>query len=138
MIAYDLKCALGHAFEGWFEDLRAFELQKRKNLIACPICNDTSVAVIPSTFAIKTCSTEPVQSQKTDKAPEQRSGQEMLDFLDKHFEDVGPHFGREALKMHYGITEKRNIRGTSTKAEEDILEREGIKFFKIPIVRYDS
>ena len=39
---------------------------------------------------------------------------------------------KEALKIHYGATEPRNIRGVSTPAEEEILKEEGIEFFKIP------
>jgi len=29
MIAYDLQCANGHTFEGWFEDGQAYEAQKQ-------------------------------------------------------------------------------------------------------------
>ena len=53
MIAYDLQCVNGHAFEGWFEDSEAYHSQKKKGLIACPVCNDTQVSRIPSTFSIK-------------------------------------------------------------------------------------
>jgi hypothetical protein len=53
MIAYDLQCVKGHSFEGWFEDRKAYEAQKKKALIACPVCNSTSIARVPSTFAIK-------------------------------------------------------------------------------------
>ena len=53
MIAYDLQCTKGHAFEGWFEDRKAYLDQKKKGLITCPICNVTSVDIVPSTFAIK-------------------------------------------------------------------------------------
>jgi len=42
MIAYDLQCANGHAFEGWFEDGQSYDEQKRNGLISCPVCNDTS------------------------------------------------------------------------------------------------
>ncbi|MGD8990243.1 MAG: DUF1178 family protein, partial [Desulfobacterales bacterium] len=38
MIAYDLQCIDGHAFEGWFEDCEAYESQKKKGLVACPLC----------------------------------------------------------------------------------------------------
>jgi hypothetical protein len=41
MIAYDLQCVKGHAFEGWFEDSEAYQTQKKKELIACPVCNNT-------------------------------------------------------------------------------------------------
>jgi hypothetical protein len=36
------------------------------------------------------------------------------------------------LKMHYGATESRNIRGVSTTQEEETLKEEGIQFFKFP------
>lgn len=53
MIAYDLQCSQGHVFEGWFEDDRAYKSQKRKGLLTCPVCNETEVCRVPSTFAIK-------------------------------------------------------------------------------------
>ena len=53
MIAYDLKCRQGHTFEGWFEDARAFQTQKKKGLLTCPVCSSAEVARLPSTFAIK-------------------------------------------------------------------------------------
>jgi hypothetical protein len=55
--------------------------------------------------------------------------------LDKHFEDVGAEFYKEALKIHYGEVEKRNIKGTATTEEEVILKEEGVQFFKVPIVK---
>lgn len=138
MIAYDLECANGHTFEGWFEDLKAFEDQKRKMFIACPVCNETSVVVVPSTFALKRSSSQPEKPKENDKAADQMTLGKVIDFLDKNFEDVGHNFAREALKMHYGVSKKRNIKGASTRAEEEMLEQEGIKFFKVPIPRLDS
>jgi hypothetical protein len=35
--------------------------------------------------------------------------------------------------MHYGVEEPRNIRGTTTEAEEKMLRDEGIQFIKIPL-----
>jgi hypothetical protein len=60
-------------------------------------------------------------------------GKEIVDFVEKNFDDVGCDFAKEALKIHYGVTEPRNIRGVSTKAEEKTLKEEGIQFFKIPL-----
>ena len=42
-------------------------------------------------------------------------------------------FAKEALKIHYGVKEPRNIRGISTKEEEKMLKKEGIEFMKIPM-----
>jgi hypothetical protein len=48
---------------------------------------------------------------------------------------VGADFSKEALKMHYGVEKKRNIRGSATGEEEETLKDEGIKFFKIPSIK---
>ena len=131
MIAYDLQCVNGHAFEGWFEDSDAYQDQKKKGLIACPVCNDTQVSRIPSTFAIKSRPV-PTGSSLQEKNLK-KIGKEIIDFVEKNFDDVGCDFAKEALKIHYGVQEPRNIRGVSTKEEEKMLKEEGIDFVKIPM-----
>ncbi len=131
MIAYDLKCINGHSFEGWFEDIKAYEEQEKNGLIACPICNSTSIARLPSTFAIKSSmSIKNFSDQKEDLTNISRK---IVDFVEKNFNNVGTDFTKEALKMHYGVSEPRNIRGVSTKEEEKTLKEEGVQFFKVPM-----
>ena len=131
MIAYDLQCSNGHSFEGWFEDGQAYEEQKKTGFISCPICESTSIARIPSTFAIKSSSSlKNIHTQDEDLSDINRK---IVDFVEKNFDDVGPDFSKEALKMHYGVIEPRNIRGVSTKEEEKTLKEEGIQFIKIPM-----
>lgn len=130
MIAYDLRCVSGHSFEGWFEDEKAYREQKKRQLIACPICNDTNVSRIPSIFAIK--SSRAAAHTPSPQAELAEIGTRILDFVKKNFEDVGCNFAKEALKMHYGVEKPRNIRGVSTAEEEKTLKNEGIEFFKIP------
>jgi len=133
MIAYDLQCVNGHTFEGWFEDRKAYLDQQKKGLITCPLCNDTSVDIVPSTFAIK--SSHPSKPRQLQVAEDtlQRVSREAIEFVEKNFDDVGCDFAKEALKIHYGAAEPRNIRGVSTKDEEKTLKEEGIEFFKIPM-----
>jgi hypothetical protein len=131
MIAYDLQCVNGHAFEGWFEDSDTYQTQKKKELIACPICNDPRVSRIPSTFAIK--SSEIPKKASLEEANLKKVGKEIVDFVEKNFDNVGCDFAKEALKIHYGVEEPRNIRGVSTKEEEKMLKEEGIDFVKIPM-----
>ena len=131
MIAYDLQCVNGHAFEGWFEDCDAYQNQKKKGLIACPACNDTQVSRIPSTFAIKSRSM--LTGSSLQEKNLKKMGKEVIKFVEKNFDDVGCDFAKEALKIHYGVEEPRNIRGVSTKEEEKMLEEEGIDFVKIPM-----
>lgn len=43
MIVFDLACAHGHRFEGWFNSSAGFAEQRERRLIACPICSDIEV-----------------------------------------------------------------------------------------------
>ena len=131
MIAYDIQCVNGHAFEGWFEDSEAYKDQKKKKLIACPVCNTTQVSRIPSTFAIKSSPIPKNVSREEENL--KRVGKEIVDFVHKNFDDVGCDFAKEALKIHYGVEEPRNIRGVSTKQEEKTLREEGVDFVKVPL-----
>lgn len=131
MIAYDLQCVNGHSFEGWFEDRKAYEEQKKKSLIACPVCNSSSIARVPSTFAIK--SSNPLKEFSDQQADLENISKKIVDFVEKNFDDVGTDFTKEALKMHYGVSKARNIRGVSTKEEEKTLIEEGVQFFKVPM-----
>ncbi|MEE4358751.1 MAG: DUF1178 family protein [Desulfococcaceae bacterium] len=134
MIVFDLQCARGHQFEGWFDDNRAFEDQKKRQLILCPVCNDSNVCKIPSAFAIGSSRT----NTETETNPELRPpdpaalARKISHFLENSFDNVGSDFAKEALKIHYGAEEPRNIRGVSTSEEEKMLKEEGIRFFKIP------
>jgi len=133
MIAYDLQCSNGHRFEGWFEDAKTFEKQKKQALIACPLCNDTAVARLPSTFAIKGIKNpKPTSIKPKTPAEAEIIMRAISDYVESNFDNVGTDFAKEALKIHYGVTEPRNIRGISTKQEEDTLREEGVQFFKFP------
>ncbi|MCG6910350.1 MAG: DUF1178 family protein [Deltaproteobacteria bacterium] len=131
MIVFDLECTNGHTFEGWFADNKAFERQNKKQMVACPVCNVTSVTKKPSSFAIKGSPTLP---DKIRQQPDLQSvGRELREYVEKNFDNVGCDFAKEALKIHYGVEEPRNIRGVSTKEEEKTLKEEGIPFFKVPL-----
>jgi len=136
MIVFDLVCIQGHKFEGWFNDGRAFEAQKAGGLLTCPVCNDADISKIPTAFSIKSS-----HSEKSPAIPHQelaRLEKTLADFIEKNFDNVGSQFATEALKIHYGISEPRNIRGTSTQEEEKTLKAEGIEFIKVPVVSDDE
>ena len=130
MIAFDLFCSNGHKFECWFKDGASFEEQKSAGIITCPICDDNQIEKAFSPFAIK----KGGERTKEEIDPH-RALQLVHDYLDKHFEDVGAEFYKEAIKIHHGETEKRNIKGTATTEEEVILKEEGVQFFKVPIIK---
>ena len=43
MIHYNLHCADDHAFDGWFKDSAAFDMQAGRGLITCPECGGSKV-----------------------------------------------------------------------------------------------
>ena len=134
MIAFDLICSNGHKFECWFKDGASYEKQRTLRLINCPACNDDQVEKALSRFAIKRNG----ESRKAEADPA-RVLQVVQEFIDKHFEDVGPDFTREAIKIHVGESKKKNIRGTATPDQEKLLKDEGVQFLKIPVLkRLDS
>ncbi len=130
MIAFDLFCSNGHRFECWFKDGSSFEEQKSAGMISCPVCDDHQIEKAFSPFTIK----KGGERTKEEIDPQQAL-QIVHQYLDKHFEDVGPEFYKEALKIHNGQAEKRNIKGTATTEEEVILKEEGVQFFKIPVIK---
>jgi len=137
MIAFDLQCSRGHMFEGWFDNLKSFEDQNAKNMISCPHCNDTVIKKILSPVAVKS-SSEPDTEKGINRIDYRKLAKELLDYIHKEFDDLGTDFAKEALKIHYGVEKERNIRGTATKAEEDLLKQEGVQFFKIPNLKKDD
>jgi hypothetical protein len=105
--------------------------------VSCPYCNDTKVKRILSPVVMKTASRKN-DGKETRPIDYQRLAKEIVDYVNKNFEDVGSDFTKEALKMHYSVTEKRNIKGSATEDEEKVLEDEGIEFFKVPSPKVDD
>ena len=128
MIVFDLRCANNHQFEGWFDSSDDFESQLSQGQIACPNCDDIVIDRIPSPVSIKK---RAGQSREMKRA--YQAWRELCRYVKDSFEDVGHDFAKEALKVHYGTVKQRKIRGVTTESEEEMLEREGVPFLKIPV-----
>ena len=138
MIIYDLKCRDGHKFEGWFKDRGSFEEQRTRQLIACPVCGSTEASLVPSSVAImgRDHRADAIGKQKG-PTPEETL-REFHEYIQKNFKNVGDRFAEVALRIHRGEEEMKNIRGTTTGNEEEILREEGVQFIKIPLPKYDG
>ena len=150
MVVYDLICSQGHRFEGWFKNLKDLSAQLARHLLTCPICGDERIHRRPSTFGLVRTRTAGRPEARPEARPESQPAEasspaaETLDMLrrwaefsqrlEREFDDVGRHFADEALKMHYGVSKRRGIRGLSTAAQEEMLRKEGIEFFKVPLL----
>jgi hypothetical protein len=138
VIIYDLKCRDGHKFEGWFKDRRAFEEQKSQNLIACPVCGNTEVTLIPSSVAIMGRDNRSSAVKTETEVLPQKVLREFHEYIQKNFDNVGDKFAEVALRIHHGEEDGRNIRGTTTGNEEEALREEGVQFIKLSLPKFDG
>lgn len=126
MLVYDLCCTQGHEFEGWFDSLEDLEQQIARGQVSCPVCGEAGVRRVPSSFAIA----KKGAGLADQEVAARMLGKALTRYFKENFDDVGPKFASEALKIHYGVREARNIRGVSTPQEEQMLQEEGVRFFK--------
>lgn len=155
MIKYLLGCASGHEFESWFRASADFDAQSRAGEVACPHCGSTEVAKLPMAPSVVTRRAKPgpVSTEQTASgsgptvggtagpAPDGAAVREALRaFTQKviaNTEDVGSRFADEARKMHFGETEERQIRGSSTLEEARELVEDGVPFGILPTLPED-
>jgi hypothetical protein len=130
MIVFDLTCPHGHVFEGWFDSNESFEEQNMNGLVRCPVCDDSGIRKVLSPIAVK--KSQPVAPTGKEAIDYQRLAREVVEYIKTNSEDVGAQFAVEALKIHYGVAEKRSIRGSATADEEKTLKEEGVDFIKVP------
>lgn len=144
MIVFDLLCAEGHRFEGWFASAGDFTSQNGRRLVACPTCGSAHVERIPSATRANLGAQPPkVVEKKVEKTPEmegkdpfaiaQMLYSRMLDELLSKSEDVGKRFPEEARRIHYEEAPARAIRGQATPEEHDDLVDEGIPVARLPL-----
>lgn len=147
MKVIDLRCAHGHAFEGWFASEADFLSQQERQLVACPLCADTAVTRLPSaprlnlgaTSAAGAARQAPPAAQAPAKGavPAAVAMQQLWLDAVRHVisrtEDVGPRFAEEARRIHYGEAAQRGIRGQATPEERAALADEGIDTVALPV-----
>ena len=55
MIRYALACDQGHSFESWFQNSAAYDKQRKRSLVTCPLCGSAKVekAIMAPSVAAK-------------------------------------------------------------------------------------
>ena len=145
MIRYALACASGHQFEAWFGSSDAFDAQKSRGDVVCPVCGATDVLKALMAPAVSTSKKKegkslpmPVAANVSDP-PEAAA---MLRRLRKHLTDnadyVGGKFAEEARRIHFNEVEKRAIYGEATPQEAHALIEDGVEFHPLPRLPEDQ
>lgn len=143
MIIFELSCAHGHRFEGWFASGEEFTRQQEHSLVTCPVCEDSHIERLPSARVSvakgaardNAPPAEPVEErQDSDSAamglPAEVVGK--LRELVRNTENVGRRFPEEARRIHYKEAPARAIRGQASHEEAKALTDEGIDFASLP------
>ena len=140
MIVFDLSCSRGHRFEGWFGSTGDYDAQLERDLVRCPMCDDTKVAKLPSAKVRigKSAAPEVATPAPAPEVPQTQGTPTPAEFiaqlraLVKNAEDVGTRFADEARKIHYEESPARSIRGQASLEEAESLRDEGIDFASLP------
>jgi hypothetical protein len=136
MKVLNLRCANGHAFEGWFASDDDFMDQNGRGLVECPMCADKVVSRMPSAPRLNLSGArEPAREPvaKAQPADLQAAWLEAVRHVVERTEDVGERFAEEARRIHYGEEPARGIRGQATPQERAALKEEGIETLSIPL-----
>ena len=132
MIVFDLSCDHGHCFEGWFRNSEEYASQLASGLLSCPSCGSESIIKKPSASRINLGKQQQLAQLSSIHQDAQNLAHKVNEFIRTNFEDVGNQFADQALKMHYGEIEERNIKGTATLKETKDLKEEGVDIIPLP------
>jgi len=146
MIVFDMICAGGHRFEGWFGSTDEFAAQSERGLLSCPSCGVGRVERVPSATRFNSGASENVPATKPEQVMQGKDAMaiaqilyaRMVDEMLSKSEDVGQAFPEEARRIHYREAPGRAIRGQASAEEHAELVEEGIPVVRIPIPSRDQ
>ncbi|WP_375270229.1 DUF1178 family protein [Sphingomonas sp.] len=137
MIVFDLRCAGDHVFEAWFSSSGAYESQRERGLISCPICGGSQVekAVMAPRVSAKGNSLPAAPAKPDIKALFHAVASAQAAAL-KNSRWVGAGFAAEARAIHEGEKPDTLIHGQATREEARALAEEGVPIapLLVPIV----
>jgi len=126
VIVFDLRCDGDHVFEAWFASSTAYEDQRGRGLIACPVCGSSAVAkaLMAPNVAAKGNRAEAPTPAAMKRALAAIAGAQAEAL--KTSEWVGGAFADKARAMHAGEAPTTAIHGQATREEARALVEEGV------------
>lgn len=147
MIVFDLHCASGHLFEGWFSSSAEYADQQARGLVECPHCGSAEVGkapmapavpakgnqrreIVASGAAMPPAADAPQPVSNLPVPPEMRAALQALAKAQaeaiKHSTWVGDKFAEKSRAMHYGEEDAAPIHGQASLAQAKALAEEGV------------
>ena len=158
MIKYKLKCNSRYCldekeFDGWFQNIEAYEKQKLHALINCPICGSVDVVKSLTTPSLKKINkmkqeNETNKINKTSKVNDNivvnenfKNISTILRTIKKEIQKnstfVGDQFVSKVRSMKQGKIREKAIYGHGTNKEIQELRDEGIDVVNVPWISDD-
>tara|TARA_Y100000766_G_C18588132_1_gene450524 strand:- start:84 stop:500 length:417 start_codon:yes stop_codon:yes gene_type:complete len=130
VIVFNLVCSeCKYPFEGWFDDTKSFNRQKKLKLINCPNCESSNISkTLVAPNVSKKSNSKPPKNKKTLAS----NIKKIRKIVEKNFDYVGDNFFEEAKKIKYGETKDRPIYGEATVEETKELIEEEINITPLP------
>ena len=127
MIRYSLACVGEHEFVAWFSNSKAYDTQRKKKMVECPVCGATEVRkqiMAPSVRSSDKAVPAEVAAAK--------AAAEIRQHIASTHDYVGEKFADEARAMYYGETEHRPVWGEVTPETAQELIEEGVPAMPLP------
>ena len=146
MIRYDLLCADGHTFDGWFGSSAAFDEQAQSGAVTCPHCGSAKIekqlmtpgiAMRTNRQAAGTAHTFSAVPHDPQAKALHKAIRELRRYVSEKADYVGERFPEEARRMHYREVKERGIYGEATADEARDLIAEGIEIRPLPSIPED-
>jgi hypothetical protein len=136
VIHYSLVCDRSHKFDGWFSNAAAYDSQKVRGLVTCPICLTNAVDKALMAPAIGRAGSDKV-SLSIGHPQHAQLREAMVALRNKVTSEadyVGDKFAEEARKIHFKEVDAHGIYGEATREEVSALVDEGVDFMPLPSI----
>jgi len=125
MISFQLRCSDDHAFEAWFKDSQACDLQADVGLVECPYCGSTKI--IKESTALQNAQMKVLAEGLPAEIDEDDSQVRAHDVAQKILEAVGKL--RDFAEENIDNVKTQKATGKSqdlTSADEELIDIEGL------------
>lgn len=127
MIRYSLACVGEHEFEAWFSDSEAYDAQRKRSQVECPVCGSTNVRK-----QIMAPMVRPSDKAVPPEVVAAKVAGEIRRHIAETHDYVGDRFADEARAMYYGEIEHRPVWGEVTPETAQELLEEGVPAMPLP------
>lgn len=132
MIRYSLACVGEHEFEAWFSNSGAYDDQRERKLVSCPVCGSTEVRKQIMAPAVRDSGDKSGRAVRSREAELAEMAGKVRDHISSNFSYVGDKFADEARAMFYGDAEHKPVWGQVTPDVARELHEEGVPAMPLP------